>query len=183
MLSKPFNTSRLIFLIALLITIVPHQPLAAEKNEQFDSADLRIRLNPRTPQQMAAFYEARGFGKAMINEIQKYCFITVYIRNKSNRIIWHDLNKWTFTQDGKSMQRINRKQLKTIWQSMKVPLAHQSTFRWTLLPEQLDFRPGEGEGGNIVLPWTSNAITIQAQFKTHTDMPLTVNLQNIYCKK
>ncbi len=47
---------------------------------------------------------------------------------------------------------------------MQIPLPKQSTFRWTLLPEQLDYQPDEQEGGNIILPRVSTPITLEARF-------------------
>ena len=172
----------------LLIAMIGPIPtlLEASENSQFDSPNLRIRLSPRTAQQIAAFYEARGFGQTMLTEIKKYCFITVYIRNKGKHILWHDLNNWHFTANGKILQRIKRDQFKKLWETMNIPLAHQSIFRWTLLPEQLDFQPNEGEGGNIVLPWTNKGITIQAVFNSrerNSGKPISVKLDDISCQQ
>lgn len=174
-------------MVALLFGLGAYSSqIRADTAGSFDSDDLHIRLTPRAPQQMAAFYEARGFNKAMIDKIKQYCFITVFIQNKSNRVLWLDLTKWKFTRDHAEIIRVNRPRLKELWQSMNIPLAHQSTFRWTLLPEQLDFRPNEREGGNIVLPWTDRPVSIQARFDTLADRsgaPVTVKLDNIRCQK
>lgn len=158
----------------------------AKSNSSIDSPELRVKLTSRSPQQMIAFYEARGFSKPMLDTIRQYCFITAYIRNKNNDIIWLDMNNWQFISDHKPLIRIDRYQLKKIWQRMDIPLAHQSTFRWTLIPEQLDFRPNEGEGGNIVLPWTNKPISVTATFNTLNDKsgkPIKIQLDNIQCKK
>lgn len=158
----------------------------AENKIRFDSTELRITLASRTPQQMAAFYEARGFNIAMLDKIKQYCFITVFIQNKSNDIIWLNLNNWQFISDNHQLSRVDRHQLKKIWQSMNIPLAHQSTFRWTLLPEQLDFRANEREGGNIVLPWTNTTITVTARFDTLSNKsgkPIKIKLDNLQCQK
>lgn len=180
---KFFRLSLLLPLVGLACCPVS-SPAASATNVDVDG--LHIRLTPRTPQQMVAFYEARGFSKAMLDKIRPNCFITVSIHNKSERIIWLDLANWTFSRDGKAIHRIHRRQLKQRWQRMHIPLAHQSIFRWTLLPEQLDFRPNEREGGNIVLPWTDAPITIRARFATLADKtgkPLSMRLTNIRCKK
>jgi hypothetical protein len=127
---------------------------------QYDSPELAVGLMPRTPLQIAAFYEARGFNKSMIEKLKQQCFITVWIHNKSSQVIWLDL--------------------------AQLPLAHQSTFRWTLLPEILDFQPDEREGGNIVLPRDDKTIDIQATFPTGVDksgMPITIRFNKIQCAK
>lgn len=46
--------------------------------------------------------------------------------------------------------------------------ARQPTFRWTLLPENLDFQPDEREGGNIMLPRTRDPL-------------LRLKFDNLYC--
>jgi len=69
---------------------------------------------------------------------------------------------------------------------MQIPLEHQSTFRWTLLPEILDFQPEEREGGNIILPRSDQPMQIHASFPTRADKsgdPLTVIFNNIKCAK
>lgn len=151
---------------------------------RFENAQLVVQLHPRTPGQITAFYEGRGFPKAMVNRLSQQCFITVGIRNKSDGIIWHDLNGWRFiTADG-ALRREDRAYWRAQWQQMQVPLAYQSTFRWTQLPEQLDFRPGEGEGGNIILPRTNQPFSVHARFLTGADKhgtPIEVRFDNVRC--
>jgi hypothetical protein len=65
---------------------------------------------------------------------------------------------------------------------MNIPLARQSTFRLTLLPETLDFQPDEQEGGNIILPPTRAPILLQADFVTGSDKRgHVVQLQAVDC--
>lgn len=78
----------------------------------------------------------------MIEVLRQQCYLTVFIHNKSQDILW---------------------------QAMEIPLAHHSNFRWTLLPEQLDFLPGEREGGNLILPRLGKPLRIQARFDTGAD--------------
>lgn len=131
--------------------------------------DVLIEFAPRTPDQMSSFYEARGFPRAMINKIRDTCYITVRIHNTSQQQIWHELENWQFSVDGKPLVREHRDVWKQRWQDMDIPLRFQSTFRWTLLPETLDYLPSEIEGGNIVLPRTDQPITLKASFKTGKD--------------
>ena len=128
--------------------------------------DILIEFAPRTPDQMGSFYEARGFPRAMLDKLKDTCYITVRIHNTSQKQIWHELENWEFSVNGKPIKREHRDVWKQRWQNMGIPLRFQSTFRWTLLPETLDYLPGEVEGGNIVLPYTDQAITLKAHFKT-----------------
>lgn len=157
---------------------------AAADNLSFESAQLTVRLSPRTPQQMAAFYEARGFSREMIDILNEHCFITVSINNKSDDILWLDLNQWGFEDINGAVIREDRAYWRKRWANMQIPLAHQSTFRWTLLPEKLDFRPGEHEGGNIILPRRGQPMTITARFDTdekRDGTPIHINFKNVQC--
>jgi hypothetical protein len=148
------------------------------------SAQLTVALDPRTPEQIAAFYEARGFGRAMIDLLTEQCYITVYIHNKSREIVWLDLDHWRFGDARAVITRRDRGYWQQRWEAMDIPLAHRSTFRWTLLPEQLDFRPDEREGGNIILPRTGRPFTVSARFDTGADragMPIHISFDNVQC--
>lgn len=150
----------------------------------YDSAQLTVVLDPRTPEQIAAFYEARGFGRPMIELLTEQCYITVYIHNKGQDIVWLDLDHWRFSDAQAVITRRDRGYWQRRWQAMDIPMAHRSTFRWTLLPEQLDFRPDEREGGNIVLPRTGRPFTVSARFDTGADragMPIHISFDNVQC--
>lgn len=136
----------------------------AEKRWEFDNGALQVHANPRTPQQIAAFYIGRKFPPEMIELLRQECFVTFVIRNRSAHVIWLDQSRWTFEAGGEALQSLDRTYWKQQWQELDAPLAAQSTFRWTLLPETLDFRPNETEGGNVVLPRTDKPITLTARF-------------------
>lgn len=133
--------------------------LAVDKEFTQKNQFISIKLIPRTGSQMAAFYEARGFPRNAILEIQKTCFITVIIRNHSQDTVWLELANWQF-----GLPRLDRKYWKDTWQKLDVPKANQSTFTWTQLPEVRDLRPDEPVGGNIVLQREKKAFSVEAKF-------------------
>lgn len=170
--------------LTILLWITSTSGSNATTPSEYNSPELVVGLVPRTPQQIAAFYEARGFSKPMLQTLKQQCFITVWIHNKSTRVIWLDLSQWRFSNADGTVARRDRHYWKAVWDEMKIPLAHQSTFRWTLLPESLDFQPEEREGGNIVLPRNDKPLQIQAIFMTQANKsgtPITVNFNNIQC--
>jgi len=133
---------------------------------------------------MASFYEARGFSREMIAVLNKTCYITVGITNKSDDILWLDLAQWRFADSDGAITRLDRDYWRTRWNDMQIPLAHQSTFRWTLLPERLDFRPQEREGGNIIVPRHARPMHISATFQRGEDRsgkPVEVRFDNVRC--
>ena len=160
----------------LLAACLPLQALAG--------AAVMLEFTPRTPEQMTAFYEARGFHEAMLKPLHQQCFITVRVTNTGDEVVWVDLDTWRFSVDGKPLRRYHRREWLEKWRDMGMRPAHRSTFRWTLMPEKLDYQPGESEGGNIILPRLSGTIRLQATFATGTDgkgPPLHREFDNLYC--
>jgi hypothetical protein len=67
---------------------------------------------------------------------------------------------------------------------MGIQLSKQSTFRWTLIPETLDYLPGEHEGGNIILPFTDKPISLTATFATGGNKQgetITITTDKLFC--
>lgn len=151
---------KIITLMLVVSNIQAAQPVIVKTPE------MAVGFTPRTANQMGSFYEARGFPKAVRDVLKQQCFITVGIHNTSNKKIWLDMSNWKFTAGGKPIKREHRDYWKQRWQNMGMPLSKQSTFRWTLIPETLDYLPGEKEGGNILLPFSDKPISITATFAT-----------------
>jgi len=152
------------FKIIVLMLVVSN--IQAAQSVIVKTPEMEVGFTPRSADQMGSFYEARGFPKAMRDVLKKQCFITIGIHNTSNKKIWLDMSNWKFTAGGKPIKREHRDYWKQRWQNMGVPLSKQSTFRWTLIPETLDYLPGEHEGGNILLPFSNKPIGITATFAT-----------------
>ena len=152
----------------MFLLLIASATVAAQKTLplKVSNENMSITFRPRSPDQMDSFYGARGFPKAMRDILKKQCFITVGIRNTSQQKIWLNLADWKFSVNGKPIKREHRDQWKQRWQDMNIPLRYQSTFRWTLIPETLDYLPGEKEGGNIILPFSKEKITLDASFAT-----------------
>ncbi|MFN2309253.1 MAG: hypothetical protein ABR553_05890 [Gammaproteobacteria bacterium] len=149
-----------------------------------DSTRLSVSLDARTPQQIAAFYEARGFSRPMIELLRAQCYLTVFIHNKGADVLWLDLGHWRFADAEGAVERLDRGFWQRRWQDMAIPAAHRATFRWTLLPERLDFRADEREGGNIILPRTGRPFTVSARFDTGADrsgVPIEITFNDVQC--
>lgn len=155
------------------------------KGTKFENKYFRLRLLPRTPNQIAAFYEARGFPTFAIDEVRKACFITVGLGNRSKDKLYHDLSDWKFVDKSGPVKRILRSDWKQRWIKLGLEKRFQSTFRWTLMPEKLDFYPQEGEGGNIIFPRTGQAITIIARVQIGEDKSnvYEVTFKDVECAK
>jgi len=164
--------------ILVISATQPVQPVV------IDTAEFTIEMTPRTPDQMRSFYEARGFPVEMLDEISRYCFITTGITNKGKDKLWLDLSQWEYSSGGKIIERRHRSQWKAHWQKTGRPKSSQATFRWTLMPETLDYLPGEREGGNVTLPFTSGHFTLEASFRTGDDKKgeiINIRTDKLFC--
>jgi hypothetical protein len=164
--------------ILVISATQPVQPVV------IDTAEFTIEMTPRTPDQMRSFYEARGFPVEMLDEISRYCFITTGITNKGKDKLWLDLSQWEYSSGGKIIERRHRSQWKAHWQKTGMPKSSQATFRWTLMPETLDYLPGEREGGNVTLPFTPGHFTLEASFRTGDDKKgeiINIRTDKLFC--
>jgi len=151
-----------------------------------ENDDLLVRLIPRSPDQMAAFYEARGFPQAAIDRIRQTCFVTVHIENRSTNVIWLELDQWRFTGDGKPLPRLDAAYWQAQWDDIGLRQASRSTFGWTQLPPVRDLQPDEPVGGNLVFPGTTKVLNIEAAFHTGADRHgklIRLGFGNIGCSK
>jgi hypothetical protein len=149
-----------------------------------ENSEFLFVLMPRTPEQMAAFYEARGFPPAAISRIRATCFVTVHIENRSQRTMWMEPDTWKFSSKGSPLERLDSDYWKTQWDEAGLQQAHRSTFGWTQLPEARDLQPDESVGGNIVFPGTTGQFDLEAVFQTGQDRRgelISVRFENVAC--
>lgn len=172
-------------LLFILINVVP--VYAAEPAPyQFKNSSIYMRMFPRTPSQMAGFYEGRGFPSAAIHATTEQCFITVVVRNIGPNKIWLNLANWRIYNREGTINRITRNQWTKKWTELNVPKPYQATFYWTLLPEMRDLHHDEPVGGNITLTPSYTPFTIEANFATGENRqgkPLIVKMENVRCLK
>jgi hypothetical protein len=149
-----------------------------------DGLYLFVRLN--TPDQMAAFYEARGFPDNAIERLRRTCFVMAHIENRGNEIIWLELKNWHFLTRQGEVNRLDRNYWMRVWDAISLPQASRSTFGWTQLPRERDLQPGEPVGGNVILPATDEPFTLQADFLTGKNKRagmISVRFENLRCAK
>lgn len=172
--------------IGLLLLCLINQAQSADKY-RFEDEQLSMRISTGKPEQIAAFYNGRGFNQESINAIIKTCFVSVRIENKTYEALWLIPDDWRFyNSNGDPIRRIKRSDWKQTWTQTGLKQAHQSTFGWTQLPEIRDLRPNEPVGGNLTIAWQSRPFTLVANFRTDMDQsgePRTLTFENLTCKE
>jgi len=165
MQSALFNCkmARLLLSAALLSQLA----VADGKNPlKYEDEQVSMRLVLRTPEQLSAFYQGRGFNQAAIDRILETCFITPIVHNKTLDTLWLELDQWQFDAGKQPIVRIRRDYWAGKWREARLPQAQQSTFGWTLMPEVRDLRLDEGVGGSVVIPAQSQPFSLTANFHT-----------------
>lgn len=151
-----------------------------------ENDDLLMVLMPHTPDQITAFYEARGFPQTALELISDTCFVTVHIENKSRRVIWLETANWSLSSNNRTIRQRSEEDWDALWDEISLPLANRATFGWTQLPEQRDLQPDEPVGGNIVLDGDIRKFNLEAHFLTGTHKRggmLKVRFQDIDCPR
>ena len=164
---------------ALVRAEIPNTP-----SVESDGLYMFVRLN--TPDQMAAFYEARGFPDSAIERLRRTCFVMAHIENRSDEVIWLELKNWHFLTPQGEVHRLDQNYWERVWNEIGLPQASRSTFGWTQLPGERDLQPGEPVGGNVILPATVESFSLRADFLTGKDRRagmISARFENLRCAK
>lgn len=157
-----------LWLAAGFTTAVP--PAYAQPDQRQAADGMVLHVSPRTPEQIAAFYEARGFTRATVEALSATCFLTVSIQNRRHDIVWLEPARWRiYDGAGREHRRLPRKHWDARFEKLNVPAANRATFGWTQLPELRDLRPAEPVGGNITLAPVAGTFTLEMRFATGAD--------------
>ena len=147
--------------------------------------ELDFHLSPRSPEQLAAFYSARGFPESAIQTLGKVCFLTVGMRNELDRVVWLELDRWRITDaKGRAVPRLTRADWQQRWDAIDLPAGNRATFNWTQLPEQRDLQLGEPVGGNLAILPPAGPFSLEASFRTGTQKTgpaLKIQIDDLRC--
>ena len=180
-------------LFALPLLLAAGLPFADDQDGErpwpgpyIENDELLVGLRQHAPEQIAAFYEARGFPQAAIDIIRQTCFVTVHIENRSRKVIWLDTARWTFNSEGRPLQRLDRDGGQNHWDRIDLRQASRSTFGWTQLPAVRDLQPDEPVGGNLVFPGSTRRFSMTLDMPTGADRegePVILEFPSVECPK
>lgn len=171
-------------LLSFVLAIALAQNTLAAR-ERFSHEGIDFSVAVPEPEQMVAFYSARGFPPAAIEEIRRTCYLGVGVFNKSDKVVWLELANWRIEDEsGQPVQRITREQWNQIWERLNVPLASRATFGWTQMPESRDLQPQEPVGGNLAVISPNKPFKLIARFRTGADgkgEPIEMQVDKLQC--
>lgn len=168
-----------------LLCILACGGLAGGAQAAAPARELGFSISVRTPEQVTAFYSARGFPDQAVRALVNSCLLTVGMHNNRPDVVWLELANWRFTDaQGREVRRITRRDWEARWEQLQVPPASRATFGWTQLPESRDLQPGEPVGGNVAVLPPTGPFTLEARFRTgqRKDGPvLRVHIPDLRC--
>lgn len=159
--------------------------LLNDKHE-YEDKDVFFRVVEFTPAQIGSFYEGREFSRAAIEKLTEVCYVAVIVKNKTDDILWLDLDAWEFSQGGKIFPPLSRDYWQQQWDAIDLNKAHRATFGWTLMPQLRNLYPDEGVGGRISMPVQSKPFSVTLNFPTGNNKQgklKSYTINNLVCKQ
>lgn len=106
-----------------------------------------LQLIQLLPDYVRAIYSARGLQKDVVELMAGYCVFGTIIKNESSTDLAYRVSDWRYiTEDGKTHPVKTKTQWLEEWQKLGV------AFRWSLLPDDQSFSPGDWSQGFTTLP-------------------------------
>ena len=151
------HTARM--LPALLLSIAGHMPqgMAAVQTFTDEATGLlsgqdrhpgfSLQFIQLLPDYVRAVYSARGLQPKVVELMAGYCMFGTIIKNESDKPLSYRVADWRYiTADGQAHPVKTKTQWLKEWQDMGV------AFRWSLLPDDQQFAPGDWSQGFTTLP-------------------------------
>ena len=184
-MSSKLNLKLFCSLLISMCLIGQVQAAEGDANKKYEDAEVTIRVIPRGKENISAFHQGRGFPKFALDEIAKVCYVTVLMRNHSEKVHWLELDNWRFSSEDKNFKRLDRSYWKKHWNELNLALSYQSTFGWYLLPEQRDLHHDEPVGGSVTLVDTRKPFSMELRFRVGEDKSegeKVVRFDNLKCE-
>ncbi len=160
--------------------------ISLNDKHEYEDNDVFLRFIEFTPAQIGSFYEGREFSKAAIEKLTALCYVTVVVKNRTDDILWLDLDAWKFSQAGKIFTPLSRDYWQQQWDAIDMKKAHRATFGWTLMPQLRNLYPAEGVGGRIPIPMQSKPFSLTLNFPTGNNKQgklKSLTIKNLVCKQ
>ncbi|VAW77326.1 hypothetical protein MNBD_GAMMA13-265 [hydrothermal vent metagenome] len=128
------------------------------------------------PDYVRAIYSARGLPKNVVEHMASYCVFGTIIKNESTSSLAYRVADWRYiTRDGHAHPIKTKTQWLEEWQKLGV------AFRWSLLPDDQRFAPGDWSQGFTTLP-LSPGTTVDLQYSwTVDDKPHKATIEELRC--
>ncbi len=123
---------------------------------QTDTRGIQVRLTQISPDQVRAFYQARGFSAAAAEHYVTECVFMTVVRNIGDTPIQHRLADWRYVAPGQPARAIRSKtEWARRWKQQGVNEAARIAFTWAQFPCHANLCAGRLEPGHDKLQRTA----------------------------
>jgi hypothetical protein len=176
--------SKSIGLALLVLLVLPSLRTYAQNPHSLSQAGFKVEVTPLPPNQIGAFFEARGFSPQASTKIGADCVIKVVVRNLSARaIIRNSLADWRVRDKAGHEQALR---LEADWQQAWTSGADVSpsariAFRYSMLPTVETLKPGDWLQGLVTAGLTPGSHFDLRIVWTDNDKPKQAWLRGLSC--
>lgn len=114
---------------------------------QTETRGVQVRLTQISPDQVRAFYQARGFSAEAVEAYATECVFMTVVRNIGDTPIQHRLADWRYTHAGATRSIRSKSGWDALWKKRKVSEAARIAFTWAQFPATQTFAPGDWNQG------------------------------------
>jgi len=114
---------------------------------QWSEQGVSIRLVQRLPDQTRAFFIGRGFSREAADAIGTGCVFQTIFRNDGQYPVDYDLSEWRIRHSGETAALSLKEQWDEQWQALGLSRPARIAFKWSFLPNQQHFEPGDYNWG------------------------------------
>ena len=131
---------------------------------------LSLQLIQLLPDYVTAVYSARGLPPSLVKTMASYCVFGTIIKNESDEQLSYRVADWRYvTGDGETHAIKTKSEWLKEWEAQGV------SFRWSILPDDQTFEPGDWSQGFTTIPLPPDSIvnliyTWRFQGEDHTSM-------------
>jgi len=141
---------------------------------QAETDGIQVRLTQISPDQVRAFYRARGFSGEATERYAAECVFMTVVRNIGDTPIQHRLADWRYAIAGQAPRAIRSKaEWERMWKRQGVTESARIAFNWAQFPATQTFAPGDWNQGMTTYSVPRDGafdlrFTWRADGKTHT---------------
>ena len=118
---------------------------------KIEESGMSLRFVQRIPDQVRAFFLSRGFSTEDAEHIATSCAFQTVLTNTSHKTVPDplnfDLHEWVVTHKGMKSGMKTREDWSKEWDKKKVSENSKLTFKWALVPTQMEYRPNDYNWG------------------------------------
>ncbi len=117
---------------------------------EWHHAGISIKLVQRLPDQTRAFFLGRGFPRQAADQIARSCVFQSIFHNEGTTPLDYDLREWRIRHDDHTKQMRLQDAWDRQWRADGISPSARIAFRWSLLPPQQHFEPGDYNWGMTI---------------------------------